>query len=265
MGDPAAPLDFPGVALPCVTLDGAGQLLLAATVTGCPSTAVTLGNSSAGSRVAECTITPSPTGHGISAKASGFIGPRNVVSGAATAVRLTGSEFVVEDNRLLENDQGIFAVAGVGLTLRGNRVTSNRTFGLQATPSRPGACTLFHNVFDANGRDGVYLADFEGGLVARNNLFTRNGGYGVQDGSPVATLDHNGFFGNGRGPMSAASPGPTDVVEDPLYGGDHRLSPGSPAIDRGFDTTLDVNGPAAGDYNGAAPDLGAWETPYPAP
>ncbi|HEX9051974.1 MAG TPA: right-handed parallel beta-helix repeat-containing protein [Anaeromyxobacter sp.] len=265
VGDPAGQLAFPGVALPCLTLGGPDQLLLDAVVTGCSDTAVMLGTASAGARVAECTITPSPGAHGITAQASGAIGPRDQVSGAGTGVMLTGSPgsaFVVEENRIQENDVGIFAVGGAQLTIRRNRVTSNRTFGLQTTPSG-GSATLLHNVFDANGRDGVDLGTFLGGVVVRNNLFTRNGGFGLQGSG--TTVDHNGFFGNGLGPMSSGSGGPTDLLGDPLYGGDHRLSPGSPAIDRGIDTGLDVNGPAAGNFFGAAPDLGAWEAPYPAP
>jgi hypothetical protein len=111
----------------------------------------------------------------------------------------------------------------------------------------------------------VVSASLAGGLVARNNLFTRNGGFGIRSGSAGATIDHNGFFANALGALSSAEPAPSDLVSDPLYGGGLRLSPMSPAIDRGTDTGLDVNGPAAGNYDGAAPDLGAWEAPYPAP
>ncbi len=265
VGDPAAPLAFPDVALSCLTLDGTDQLLLGATVTGCTNTAVLLGNGSDGARVAECTITPSPGGQGIAAKANNAIGPRNVISRAATGVKLTGSPasaFLVEENRIEGNDVGIFAASGADLTVRRNRVTSNLGSGLQATPSS-GTCRLVHNVFDANGRDGADLAKFDGGIVVQNNLFTRNGAYGLR--VDAAAADHDGFFANGLGAISSGTTGPTDVLEDPLYAGDHRLSPGSPAIDRGVVTELDVNGPAAGNYWGAAPDLGAWEAPYPAP
>jgi hypothetical protein len=265
VGDPAAPLAFPDVTLTCLTLDGRDQLLLGATVTGCTTTAVMLGNGSDGARVAECTITPAASAHAITAKASNAIGPRNVVTGAATGLKLTGSpasSFVVEENDFEGNDVAIFAVSGADLTLRRNRVTANRDSGLQATPSN-GTCTLLHNVFDANGRDGVDVAAFVGGVAVRNNLFTRNGGFGLR--IAAASADHNGFFMNGLGTISSGTTGATDLLEDPLYGGAHRLSPGSPAIDRGAVTELDVNGPAAGNYSGAAPDLGAWEAPYPAP
>lgn len=265
VGSPAAPLDFPGVASPCLTLDAPVELLLGATVTGCTVTAVMLGNSSAGSRVAECTVTPSAGAHAISVKASSTIGPRNDVSGAATGLKLVGSALWVEENRIHGNDAGISAVAANQLVIRRNRIVSNRTSGLSSTPSA-GACTLLHNVFDANGDDGVSLAAFGGGLVAHDNLFTRNGGYGLRDGSPSGTVSHNGFFANGLGPLwPPGEPGPADLVADPRYAGDHRLAPGSPAIDRGLDAGLDVNGPAGGRWNGTGPDLGAWEAPYPAP
>jgi hypothetical protein len=264
VGRPDAPLEFPGVAAGCVTLDGPNQLLLGATVTGCTATAVQLGNASDGSRIAECTVAPDPGGKGIDAKASGIIGPRNEITGASTALKLVGSVLLVEENRIHGNDLGIFAIAGNQLTLRRNRIASNRSYGLQAQPS-PGSCTLLHNVFDANGDDAVSLTSFAGGVLARNNLLTRNGGYGIRDGSPSSTLDHNGFSGNARAPMSSAEPGPTDLLADPLYAGDHRLAPGSPAIDRGVDTGLHLIGPGLPLYNGAAPDLGVWEAPYPAP
>ncbi|HET8542249.1 MAG TPA: right-handed parallel beta-helix repeat-containing protein [Anaeromyxobacter sp.] len=268
VASPAVPLqfrDFAGGPLPCLALEAPAQLLLGATITGCTYASVALGNASDGARVAECTISGSPGAHGISGKASGTIGPRNTITGAGTAMKLVGSTYVVEENRIRENDDGIVAVAGIHLTVRRNRIVSNRHIGLQTTPSPTGSCTIVHNVFDANGDDAVNLQSFAGGVVARNNLFTRNGGYALRDGSPARTFDHNGFFENARGPIWSGTPGATDLLEDPVYGGDHRLAPGSPAVDRGLDTGLDVNGPGAGNWNGAAPDLGAWEAPYPAP
>ncbi len=260
-----ATLDFPRINQACVTLDGPDQLLLGVTISGCTFIGVITTWQSGGSRVAECTIGPAATATGIQAQAANDIGPRNVIAGVGTAVRLTADGSVVEENRIEANDSGV-AVSGTNVTatIRRNRIVSNGTFGLQATPSF-GSCTVVHNVFDANGGDGIVIANLSGGLVVRNNLFTKNGGYGIRNGSSSATLDHNGFFGNASGPISSASPGPSDLLADPLYESDHRLAPGSPAIDRGIDTGLDVNGPADGHFNGAAPDLGAWEAPYPAP
>jgi hypothetical protein len=264
VGNPAALLDFPAVAATCLVLDGADQLLLGATMTGCTAGAVQLGTKSDRSRIAGCTIAPGPTSHGIVGKATGTIGPGNVISGADVGVKLISSSYVLEENEIHGNAVGISVVAGLEVKVWRNRITSNLTFGLQATPS-PGACTLLHNVFDANGADAVDVSSFGAGLVARNNLFTRNGGFAIRDGSAIRSLDHNGFFENALGPISSAGPGPTDLLGDPLYAGDHRLAPRSPAIDAGVATEVDVNGPPGGSWNGAAPDLGAWEAPYPAP
>ncbi len=74
------------------------------------------------------------------------------------------------------------------------------------------------------------------------------------------------FFANALGPLAS---GPSDggsVLADPRFlgqdAGDFRLAPGSPAVNAGFDSGLDVNGPAAGDFNGSGPDLGGRESPY---
>jgi hypothetical protein len=261
-GAPGATLLFPGVNQACVKLDAADLLLLGLTISGCTNAAVLMTPRSGGSQVAESFIGPAPTAKGIVGEATGIIGPRNEIASAWKAVEITGS-YVVEENRIHANDRGILADGGTAIVRR-NLVHGNGLHGLQAT-ARTSWCTVIHNVFAGNGGDGVVSASLAGGLVARNNLFTRNGGFGIRSGSAGATIDHNGFFANALGALSSAEPAPSDLVSDPLYGGGLRLSPMSPAIDRGTDTGLDVNGPAAGNYDGAAPDLGAWEAPYPAP
>ena len=98
-----------------------------------------------------------------------------------------------------------------------------------------------------------------------NNLFTNNV-IGVQALQiELASIDYNGYFGNGA-MCSPCSPGPNLVAEDPVYRdvarGDFSLTPGSRVIDRGVEVGWDLNGPdLAGDWNGAAPDLGAFESP----
>ncbi len=104
-------------------------------------------------------------------------------------------------------------------------------------------------------------------MDVRDNLFTHNGGHGMSGSvSGFSPFDHNGFFANALGPISGAAPGATDVTADPRYvdraGGDFRLLPGSPAVNAGVDVGLDVNGPGSGNFSGAGPDLGAFETPY---
>ncbi len=263
VGAPGATLSFPGVTqAACVTLDAPAQLLLGVAITGCRATAVALSARSTLAQVAESTIGPSPATIGIAGQGTGVIGPRNDLTGVGTAVRLTSDGYVVEGNRIHGNEAGV-SIAGATATLRGNLVYRNASAGVQASP---GPCTVLHNVFDANGGDGLSAANAAAGLTARNNLFTRNGGFGIRHGAAGSTLDHNGFFSNASGPLSSRSPDTTDVLADPLFTRGHALAPTSPAIDRGIVTPgLDVNGPAAGQWDGVAPDLGAVEAPYPGP
>ena len=70
---------------------------------------------------------------------------------------------------------------------------------------------------------------------------------------------------NGGAACSNCTLGPNSVTTGPAFVspalGDYRLQEGSPAIDRGADVGFDVNGAAAGTFNGDAPDIGYWESP----
>ena len=179
VGAPGATLAFPGVTQRCVTLDAPRQLLLGVAITGCGTTALTLRSTE--TQVAESSIGPSPADAavGITGEGTGVIGPRNDITGFGTAVRLTNDGYVVEGNRIHGNGAGV-SLAGATATIRGNLVYRNELDGVQASP---GPCTVVHNVFDANGRDGLSAANAAPGLTARNNLFTRNGGFGIRHGS----------------------------------------------------------------------------------
>jgi len=125
---------------------------------------------------------------------------------------------------------------------------------------------VFNNTFDGNGASGLSLPSQATAIEVQNNLFCNNGGYGIQgeDGNFTA-CDHNGFFSNGGGNCSACSIDATSILANPLYIDrgtfDFRLWPQSPMIDAGVDLGIDINGPARGNFNGSAPDVGAWESP----
>ena len=67
------------------------------------------------------------------------------------------------------------------------------------------------------------------------------------------------------GDCSSCTPGSNALLLDPSYensGADnYALGAGSLLIDEGAVLGVDVNGAAAGDFNGSAPDLGAHESP----
>ena len=125
--------------------------------------------------------------------------------------------------------------------------------------------TLVHNVLHANS-DGINAGATPSGIVMQNNIFSANTGFGMRaDDLVFAANDHNDYFGNSVGTCDACSLGTGSLTSDPQYidaaADDFRLQPTSANINAGIDTGYDVNGPAAGSFNGANPDIGAKESP----
>ncbi len=287
-GAPGVSVDFADFNQACLVLDAPNQLLLGLTLTGCASIFVNLSPRSQGSQVAHCSIGPGSTAVGVSGQAdsgaaplpppASLIGPGNDLFGLDTGVRLTGTDYAVEGNRIHHGNIGA-VVTGVRARLIMNRVYANAGLsgpdagvGLLVSQG-PGPVSVLHDLFDGNGLSGIVALSIP--MEVRNTLFSNNAGYGIvapADNFAPGDLGPNGFFGNGLGPVSAQlSIGPDDVVADPLYAnrpaGDFRLLPGSPAVNAGVllsidGIPLDVNGPAQGNFNGLAPDLGPEETPY---
>lgn len=265
-------IDFDRFNQACIRLDGPGQRLVGATITGCTSVFVQLTGRSAGSQVAHVTVAETArTAVGLQGLATSLpaslLGPGNDLSGLATAVDAQGTGYEIFESRLHGN--------AVGVELYGNpaRLARNVVWGQVGTAPQggfgvraytgAGPIELFHNVFAANGDAGV-RADAIGAFTVRNNLFFGNGAVGLAAQAAGLLHDHDGFFGNAGGAVSSGlSTGPTDLLSDPRFvdaaGGDFRLLPASPAADAGIDTGVDANGPAPGLYTGAAPDLGAAE------
>lgn len=271
-------LDFGGLNASCLTLAAPDQRLAGVTLRGCvtgPYVAMTAG----GQQVTEVTLDASGspyTAEGIQGTApSGAwsrIGPGNVVSKAWVAVNLRGSDYEVVGNSLRDNAVGAVLKGGATRIWRNTFVLNpgtppNKGLGVSFA-SPPGSTEILQNTFRANGGnalDGTVAAP----LTVRNNLFTEGDALAMSlalgVGGSIAH-DHNGYFGNAGGDLgSGLLHDPTDRLADPLYAGapgvDDGLLPGSPAIDAGIDTGLDVNGDAPGRWNGLAPDLGAFESP----
>jgi len=117
--------------------------------------------------------------------------------------------------------------------------------------------TLDHSAVGCNFRSNPT------GVLLRNVVITASQGAGIDtSGATQMDADYVDAFANNV-PCSGCTLGASSIFTDPRYldgaAGDFRLAADSPALDRGFDTGLDVNGSAAGRFNGSAPDLGALE------
>jgi len=192
----------------------------------------------------------------------------------------TGPELaiVIRDNRITGN-------GGDGIQLIDDQALSSRVFRIErnliANNAQAGigmmCCMNSREDFQAASLgERIYLFDnslvgnhhgVTGGdnAVALNNLFANTTRVALKgmNGSSIAA--YNLFFANGRDFADSNADVATSIAADPLLDADHRISPGSPAIDAGtafftWDSQVVLNrGP--GDYTGLAPDLGAFEAP----
>lgn len=154
-----------------------------------------------------------------------------IVAAAALETRIVAS--VLHDNR----DAAIQAVGTSGLAIVNCTVHRNAGSGIDATA---GAADLF----------------------VENTLVTGNQDYGIEvDPGATTSIDYSDLSGNRLEDCLNCTAGPNSITDDPKYTGDLHLEPGSPAIDKGNPNGIDLNGDAVGDYNGLAPDMGAFESP----
>lgn len=151
---------------------------------------------------------------------------------------LTSREFFIEQNLILNNGQ-----AGLGLLSGGN---SSETY---EGASLPEPISLTNNTFVGNNH-GVTGGDK---MTARNNIVASSTNIGVKNVDGKSNVSYTLFWNNGTNFQASNIDAASTLIADPQLDQSYYPQPGSPAINAG----VNVGFP----FNGAAPDLGAYETP----
>ena len=201
------------------------------------------------------------------------IGPGNEIAyngGDGIALRGTQADnFTITGNLIHDNGgAGIRSVDNDTFTSGGlielNQIWGNAAVGI-GFRNNTTAHVIRHNTIAANAVGiSIGTVGCTGYDVRNNALVGSITGYGIDaDAASFADVDYNLFFGNAQGPCRNCPAQPNSVFADPVFvnaaGGDWRLQETSPAIDAGALLGVDVNGPAAGEFNSTAPDIGALE------
>jgi hypothetical protein len=251
----------------CLTLAGMRQHLVGVEVRGCPATAVEM--LGVDTEVADCTFR-SLTGSGQAAavQARALFGPRNLVTGynaTSHPVTVRASDVLIVGNRFSAN-QGALMIHSGALRSAIERNQLDSIAGDAITLSGSASANIRQNTFHEIAGTAIAgeIAASGGEIVVRGNILAGTPCALKGSVSKFAYLEPNLFPPGQSGCLGATVSG--NVVGNALFvnpgAGDFRLLPGSPGIDASIDLGIDLNGAGAGDFNGAAPDFGAFESPY---
>jgi hypothetical protein len=121
----------------------------------------------------------------------------------------------------------------------------------------PGECKIYNNTFVGTyggGKDNLFRFQSNSDVWIKNNI-CKDTGKIQDDGATTLDYDYNCWY-NSTDTLSGAN----DVTSNPLFNNegadDYTLASNSPCIDAGVDLGYS--------YNGSAPDIGYWESDYPA-
>jgi len=168
----------------------------------------------------------------------------------------TGNGGVGQNLYVRDCDYGCYSYAASNVTYRNNLVVGNGDLaGVACDNLVSGQSYLYNNT--VVGVTYALAMNGTGSATVQNNIAVGST-YGLLMWDALREHTNNLFY-NCTTVYDGTSAGPDEFVADPLFvdaaGGNYHLLPGSPAIDKG----LNVGIP----YYGAAPDLGAFETPEP--
>ena len=251
----------------CVTLAGTRQHLVGVEVRGCPAIAVKM--LGVDTEVVDCTLR-SVTGSGQAAavEARALFGPRNLVTGYDTTshpVTVRASDVLIVGNRFSANEGAIKLESGA-LRAAIERNQLNSIAGDAIILAGSASANIRQNTFHQIAGTAIVgeIASSGGAIAVRGNILAGTPCALEGSVSKFAYLEPNLFPPDQSGCLGATVSG--NVVGSALFvnpgAGDFRLLPGSPGIDASIDLGIDLNGAGAGNFNGAAPDFGAFESPY---
>jgi hypothetical protein len=238
-----------------VDLDGGDQVHVTGIPTGPPlATGIDLAsgaNAVRGLRVSNFQICL------VAGSSDNTIGPDDHVHGCNAGLRLAGSNSSVVALSSHDNtEHGIQVQVGVdGSEIVRAILYRNGIDGVQVS----GPDVLVRHATIAGNGTGIQ-GNGDAAVRVDNSIFYQNGGSGIAVENE-AFVDFSDFF---QDDCSNCFIGANSITADPMFadapGDDFSLVTGSPAINAGTDTGLDVNGDQPGSFNGAAPDLGALES-----
>lgn len=200
-----------------------------------------------------------------------------------------GIEVVIEDGGLFvdvarNRVEGLAYLEGIALRRYGTGGIAARVFGnLARGATAGGAGIVFEgNSLDPGSMDVQIINNTVDGnwngieswgldIVVANNLVTDNLETGLAGSSDPSVTTRNNLFHGNQTDVEGPAIGAGTLFANPLYAGagSFRLAAGSPAIDAGDssavppEVTTDLAGSSR--IQGAAVDIGAYETPEPAP
>jgi parallel beta-helix repeat protein len=259
VGD-GATIDGSGTALDCLEINNTTSVrVFGLAITNCPGFALSILNGS--HTVERCDLSSSLMGASIESN-GGTFGPHNLVSACGTGVELTGVTTVLENRMTGSAGAGIFLRAGSqGSLVQGNEFLRNDV-GIEAISTNNS--DLYHNTIHDSATASIRLSNSVSSYGLLNNIFsTAPIALDARTGN-FATRETNDYF-NVTTECVSCTLVASERTDDPLYiddaSDDYRLQSSSLLIGTGTDTALDINGAAPGNFNGAAPDMGANEAP----
>jgi parallel beta-helix repeat protein len=186
--------------------------------------------------------------------------------GEAISIHNTCDNVLIEDNIIYDCTSGIVVEDGVSDIVVQNNLIYDLHTEIEDPEPFAGQMAAFHigcadsefynNTVHNAPVHSIQFPSTPSNVQIKNNIFNDCGEI-IRDTGTGYTADYNCWY-NCTDTLSSG--GANDVTDDPLFnneaGDDYTLASNSPCIDAGVDVGLD--------YNGSAPDMGYWESDFPA-